>query len=429
MTTPASPASFSPSATGARPGLAPDAVPLSGERFHTDPHQLYREMRQKHGPVVPIILPGDVPAWLVIGYRELHQLLSDSQLFSRDSDLWNQWEHIPQDWPLLPMIGHKQPSILYTVGEAHTRRVAVINDALESVDQIELRGIVEFHADGLVDRICGRGEAELIEDYAKLLPILVLARLFGFPDEEGPALGQAMHDMIDGGEKAIDGQQHLLSSMRRLIAMRRAQPTADVASQMLVNPRGFSDEELVQDMMVMSASGHQPTADWIGNTLRLMLTDDRFAASFFGGRNSVAEAMREVLWEDTPSQIIAGRWATRDTRLADQHIHAGDLMVLGFQGANDDPQVRVNHHGGGGLTGGNNAFFSFSHGDHRCPFPAMEIAEVIARTGIEVILDRLPDMDLTVPPASLVRRPSPWLRGMTALPVRFTPTPALGGQR
>lgn len=29
----------------------------------------------------------------------------------------------------------------------------------------------------------------------------------------------------------------------------------------------------------MMAAGHQPTADWIGNTLRLMLTDDRFAAS------------------------------------------------------------------------------------------------------------------------------------------------------
>ncbi|GAA3869287.1 cytochrome P450 [Streptomyces sedi] len=425
MTTPASPSS---SPAGA-PGLAPDAVPLSGERFHTDPHELYREMRQKHGPVVPIVLAGDIPAWLVIGYRELHQLLSDSELFTRDSALWNQWENIPDDWPLLPMVG-KQPSILYTTGEAHTRRVSVTNDALEAVDQIELRRIVERHADALVDRICGQGEAELIGDYAKLLPVLVLAQLLGLPEEDGPALSQAMHDLVDGTEKAIDGQQYMVGSIERLVASRRERPGADVTSRMLATPRGLTDEEIVWDLMVSITSGHQPTADWIGNTLRLMLTDDRFAASFFGGRNSVAEAMREVLWEDAPSQIIAGRWASRDTRLADRHIKAGDLMVLGFQGANDDPQVRVHQHGGaGGMTGGNNAFFSFSHGEHRCPFPAVEIAEVIARTGIEVILDRLPDMDLSVPPASLVRRPSPWLRGMTVLPVRFTPTPALGGQR
>ncbi|MCZ9348017.1 cytochrome P450, partial [Streptomyces sp. TRM76130] len=66
-------------------------------------------------------------------------------------------------------------------------------------------------------------------------------------------------------------------------------------------------------------------------------------------------------------------------------------------------------------------------GEHRCPFPAQEISEVIARTGIEVVLDRLPDIDLSVPAASLRRRESPWLRGLTGLPVTFSPTPALGG--
>ncbi|MGW3560422.1 hypothetical protein ACWDNT_24210, partial [Streptomyces sp. NPDC000963] len=80
----------------------------------------------------------------------------------------------------------------------------------------------------------------------------------------------------------------------------------------------------------------------------------------------------------------------------------------------------------GALTGGNNAYLSFGHGEHRCPFPAQEVAETIARTGIEVLLDRLPDVDLAVAPEDLARRPSPWLRGLTALPVTYTPTPALG---
>ncbi len=152
-----------------------------------------------------------------------------------------------------------------------------------------------------------------------------------------------------------------------------------------------------------------------------MLTDDRFAASLFGGRNSVAEAMNEVLWEDTPTQNVAGRWAARDTHLGGRRVKAGDLLLLGLQGANSDPQVRTD---ASALTGGNNAHFSFGHGEHRCPFPAQEVAEVIARTGIEVVLDRLPDIDLAVPADSLTRRPSPWLRGLTRLPVRFTPVPA-----
>ncbi|MGW4277615.1 cytochrome P450 [Streptomyces seoulensis] len=402
--------------------MTTDAVPLSGPRFQTEPAVLYREMRREHGAVTPVLLDGGIPAWLVLGYRELHQVTGDPVLFSRDSELWNQWENIPGDWPLLPMIGRKQPSILYTVGERHRERAAMLSGALEAVEPSELRRHSERFADELIDAVCGEGAADLVGDYAMLLPVRVLARLYGFPDEEGPALVTALNDMIDGRERAIAGQQHLASSMARLLAERGARPADDVASRMLADPGGFSEEEIAQDLMVMLAAGHQPTADWIGNSLRLMLTDERFAASLFGGRNSVAEAMNEVLWEDTPTQNVAGRWAARDTRLGGRRIRAGDLVLLGLQGANSDPQVRVH---GSALTGGNNAHFSFGHGEHRCPFPAQEVAEVIARTGIEVVLDRLPDIDLAVPAESLARRPSPWLRGLTGLPVRFTPVPAL----
>ncbi|MDB1088154.1 cytochrome P450 [Streptomyces sp. ACA25] len=422
-------------AGGAHPAGCPahaDAVPLSGPRFHTDPAELYREMRRDHGTVAPVELLGEVPAWLVIGYRELHQVTSDPVLFSRDSELWNQWERIPADWPLLPMIGRRQPSILYTVGNRHQRRSAMVSNALDGVDPFDLRRHAEQLADTLIDSFCGNGRTDIIGDYAKLLPILVLARVYGFPDAEGPGLAKALNDMIDGGPDALRGQQHLAVSMQQLVALKHRAPGHDVVSRMLAHqPAEFTDEEVFQDLMVMSAAGHQPTADWIGNSVRLMLTDDRFAASLSGGRHSVAAAMNEVLWEDTPTQNVAGRWASRDTRLGGRHIRTGDLLLLGLAAANSDPQVHQAQHAGtaqqGGLTGGNSAHFSFGHGDHRCPFPAQEVAEVIARTGIEVLLDRLPDIDLATPAQTLVRRPSPWLRGLTELPVRFTPTPAVGG--
>ncbi|GAX53456.1 cytochrome P450 [Streptomyces olivochromogenes] len=404
--------------------MTPAPVPLSGPRFQTEPAELYREMRRDHGAVTPVVLDGDIPAWLVLGYRELHQVTGDPVLFSRDSELWNQWDRIPDDWPLLPMIGRKQPSILYTVGERHRERAAMISDALEAVDPFELRAQAERFADELIDAACAKGEIDLIGDYAALLPVRVLAMLYGFAEEQGPGLVTALNDMVNGRENALAGQQHLAGSMARLIADRKAAPASDVVSRMLANTAGFTDEEIIQDLMVMMAAGHQPTADWIGNSLRLMLTDERFAASLFGGRNSVAEAMNEVLWEDTPTQNVAGRWASRDAQLGGHRVRAGDLLLLGLQGANSDPQVRTD---GSALTGGNNAHFSFGHGEHRCPFPAQEVAEVIARTGIEVVLDRLPDIDLAVPADALTRRPSPWLRGLTELPVRFTPTPALGG--
>ncbi|MDT0381786.1 cytochrome P450 [Streptomyces sp. DSM 42041] len=407
-------------------------VPLGGERFLAGPARFYRELRRDHGPVAPIELPGGVPAWLVLGYRELHQVTSDPVLFSRDSALWNMWDRIPENWPMLPMVG-KQPSILYTVGERHRRRSAVLGDALADVDPFELRDHVERFADDLIDTFCGRGGADLAADYAKMLPALVLARLYGFPDADGKDLAHAVNALVNGGADAIAGARHATGAMQWLLESRRAVPDAagppaDVAGRMLAHPNAgeFTLDELVQDMRVIMTAGHQPTADWIGNSLRLMLTDDRFAASLTGGRHSVAEAMNEVLWEDTPTQNIAGRWATRDTRLAGTRIRSGDLLVLSFAAANGDPQVRPDQHA---LTGGNNAFFSFGHGEHRCPYPAQEIAETIARKGIEVLLDRLPDVDLAVAEHDLVWRPSPWLRGLVSLPVHFTPTHIAGGSR
>lgn len=160
------------------------SVPLSGPRFQSDPVQLYRDMRRDHGAVAPVVLDGDVPAWLVLGYRELHQVTGDPALFSRDSDLWNQWERIPDDWPLLPMIGRKQPSILYTVGERHSVRAMMISNALEGVDPFSLKRYAEEFADELIDRFCTKGAVDIIAEYAKLLPALVLARIYGFSDEE-----------------------------------------------------------------------------------------------------------------------------------------------------------------------------------------------------------------------------------------------------
>jgi cytochrome P450 len=173
----------------------------------------------------------------------------------------------------------------------------------------------------------------------------------------------------------------------------------------------------VTDLLLVLMQAHQQTTNWIGNTIGLMLTDTRFAITISGGRASVGDALGEVLWHDTPTQNYLGRIATRDIRLGGQRIRAGDLLVLGLAAANADPQVRAGDDTAGVV--GNRAMMSFGHGEHGCPYPAPELAEIIAKTSIEVLVDRLPDLVLAEP---LQWRPSVWARGLTRLPVTFTPT-------
>jgi cytochrome P450 len=401
----------------------PDALPLYGSRFLRNPAELYREMRQEHGPVVPVLIEGDIPAWFVIGYRELHHVLSNPDVFARDCRRWNQWPNIPPDWPLMPFVGY-QPSTLFAEGDEHRRRAGALSDGLFAVDQFDLRMQCEKIADDLIDTFVEAGEVDLMAEFAHPLPLLAVAKIFGLPEPETPGLLRDMMTTVNGGEGALDAKQGIDAAMRRLVAHKGEQPGSDFTTRLLNNPVGLTEEELIQDLVLVITAAQQPMAYWIGNTIRLMLTDDRFSVNLAGGRRSVGQALNEVLWEDTPTQNYLGRWAARPIELGGQQIKAGDLLVLGLAAANSDPQVRPDPEA---ATAGNQAMLSFSHGEHRCPYPAPELAEVICRAAVEVLLDRLPDVLLAVKPDELEWSPSVWMRGLVSLPVTFAPSYVAGG--
>ncbi|MFF9121822.1 cytochrome P450 [Streptomyces sp. NPDC014889] len=413
----------SSSAQPAPPGCPahhPDAVRLSGLEYQQTPSQLYRALRWEHGAVAPVLLDGDIPAWLVLGYSEVTYVTSHDELFARDSRRWNQWDNIPADWPLMPYVGH-QPSVLFTEGDEHRRRAGVITEALEGIDQFELARNCQLIADRLIADFAGSGHAELMSGYVHALPMRAVVQMCGMPTsgEDTQQLVEDLRISLDAaeGDDPVAAYGRVGERLRQLVKDKRVSPGPDVTSRMLRHPAGLTDEEIVQDLISVIAAAQQPTANWICNTLRLLLTDERFAVNVSGGRLSVGEALNEALWLDTPTQNFIGRWAVRDTQLGGRHIRAGDCLVLGLAAANTDPQIWPESHVGAE----NAAHLSFSNGEHRCPYPAPLLADVMARTAVETLLERLPDLVLSVEPETLTWRPSIWMRGLTSLPVRFTP--------
>ncbi len=408
-------------AGGTDPGEARDAVVrVKVPAFdHGDPAAYYRALREAYGPVAPVILDGGVPAWLVLGYREVHYVAGNPELFGRDPRRWHAWDRVPEGWPLLPRVRHNS-SVVFTEGAEHQRRAGAIAEVLAGVDQFELRLVSERAADEAIDTFAGAGRAELMAEYAGMVPLRVMAGLFGLHDDETAELARDTAAPLDGSRDAVAASTRTRGAMDVVLERARQQSSAgaDLPSRLLVHPAGLTDDEIVQDLIALMAAGRGPTANWIGNTLRLMLTDERFALTLSGGRRSVGQALTEVLWTDTPTQNVIGRWATRDTHLAGRHIRRGDCLVLGLGAANADPQVCPAFTSG---VVGNQAHLSFSHGEHRCPAPAPELAEVIATAAVEVLLDRLPDLAPALPAEELKWRPSLWQRGPATLPVVFTP--------
>jgi cytochrome P450 len=390
---------------------------LYGEQLAGDPAELYRSIRARFGPVAPVLLDGDIPAWFVLGYREVHLVTSNPALFARDCRRWNAWDRIPGDWPLMPYVGWT-PSVMFAEGSEHQRRAGAIGDALDAVNRTELIAICRYVADRLIDGFAGKGEADLLADYAQQIPMRVIARLFGIPDSDTPALVRDIADSLDVAEKANAAHQRNYARVQQLVKAKHARPGRDVPSRMIAHPSGLTDDEIIIDLLVVMAAAQQPTANWIGNALRLMLSDDQFSLTLQGGRSSAGQALNEVLWKDTPTQNFIGRWAVQDCELGGQRVRGGDLLVLGLAAANADPRVHPSSFADSGI---NRAHMSFGHGEHGCPFPAPELAEIMARTAVEVLLDRIPDVELAVPPAELRWRPSLWMRGLFALPARFSP--------
>ncbi|BAJ30062.1 MULTISPECIES: cytochrome P450 [Kitasatospora] len=395
------------------PGRA-DAAPLYGPAVSDDPHGLYARLRAAHGPVAPIELEPGVEGWLVIGYQELLELTRNEQQFSKDSRYWRvpREGRLRPDSPLVPMTMWR-PTLQSMDGAEHRRLSAAVGETLGRIDHRLLRETTEAAALALVESWGPDGTADLVAQFTRRLPLLVFTMLLDLPEEDGPQLLAMITGMVDSGAESQRAAAAFAGLLGRLVAERRARPGDDLVSWLLAHPAGLSDDEAVHNLVVLLVAGNESTINWIGNTVRLLLTDRRFRTSLTGGRATVADALDEVLWRDPPVQNFPGRWATSDTVLGGQYISAGDLLVLGLAGANDDPAA----HGPEGLSG-NRAHLAWGAGRHVCP--AKDPARLIVETAVETLLHCLPDLQLAVPPHELTWRQSPWSRALVSLPVLYS---------
>jgi cytochrome P450 len=394
-------------------GRSRGATALYGPEFAADPDAVYARLR-RYGSAAPVQLAPGVDAMLVTGYSAALQVLRGTQTFVKDARRWRALAsgEVPADSPVVPMMMYR-PNCLYADGDTHTRLRAAVTDSLDRIDPHELRHYVEQSADALIDRVAAEGTADLLADYASQLPLLVFNHLFGCPPDIGDRMVAGMSAIFDGVD-AEKGNQTLLEAIVDLIALKRTHPAADVTSWLLSHGAGLTDEEMIHQIVVLMGAGTEPQQNLIGNALRLLLCDDRFAGDLAGGSLPVEDALDEVLWTTyTPMANYAVHFPVHDVDLDGVRLREGEPVVVSLAAANTDPSLPA------GNRTGNRAHLAWSAGPHTCP--AKSPARLIATVAIEKLLDRLPDLELAVPQESLTWRPGPFHRALNALPVRFPP--------
>ncbi|WP_019811938.1 cytochrome P450 [Saccharomonospora halophila] len=392
-----------------------DLMPLSATTNCADPQSAYSELRARWGQVAPVELEPGIPGWLVLGHPEICNVARNERLFSRDPHNWRMYYEgiVSPDSGLGPMM-FPRDNAYFADGDKHRRLRAPIEDALEGMPEHQLAGMVRQTCTDLIGRFVDRGAGDLVADYAAVIPMLVVGRMFGFGMDQAEEFRQGLLALFGSGEDSQAGNRRVEEMLNEIIHARRAEPAADVTSAFLDSGNLRDDYEIEQSMVLMVSAGYETTMTWIAQTLRLMLTDDRFGGRLRGGRLGLDEALDEVLWRDPPMTNMPARYALADCDLAGRRIDRGDALILGFAAANADSRV---HSGDPWLEVGNRSYLAYSTGPHTCP--AQRTSRIITRIAVDTALHLLHDVVVAVPAEQITPIPSPWTRCPASLPVRF----------
>jgi cytochrome P450 len=306
-----------------------------------------------------------------------------------------------------------RPNSLFSDGAEHLRLRQAITDSLAKIDSHGLARHVDRVSRYLVGQFSSRGSADLLNEYAKLMSLLVFNELFGCSPEVGDQLLSGMSGIFDGVDPEKSNRD-ILEAMMGLVAQKRAQPGDDVTSWLMAHPAGLSDEEMMHQLVLLGGAGSEPTRNLIANGLLLILSDERF----YGGQHSagllVEDALDEVMWNNPPLANYGVHYPVHDVELSGAVLRAGDPVVISFAGANTDPALSSARQ-----LLSKRAHLGWSAGPHACP--AKDPAQLIAVTAIEKLLNQLPDIELSVPVESLAWRPGIYHRALVRLPAHFTP--------
>ncbi|MFI9261977.1 cytochrome P450 [Streptomyces sioyaensis] len=391
-----------------------ERVPLHGPEFAAAPEAFYETLRQ-YGPSAPVELAPGVEAELVTDYATALHVLQNPDTFARDSRRWRALNEgrVPLDSPVLPMMMYR-PNCLFSDGAEHLRLRQAVTESFARLDMHRVSRHVDRVAAYLIDQFSVRGKADLISDYAQLLPLLVFNDLFGCPAEIGDRLISAISNLFDGVD-VERANKVMTGALFELVTLKRGTPAEDLTTWLMEHQAQLSDEEMVHQLALLIGAGTEPVQNIIANALRLLLSDEQFVGGPQGGGDVLVEdALNEVLWNSPPIANYATHYPVHEVELSGNKLAAGAPVLISFAAANADPSLSASRH-----TFSKRAHLAWGAGLHACP--AKDPALLISIRAIEKLLNMLPDIELGVPADMLTWRPGPFHRALNALPARFTP--------
>ncbi len=395
---------------------------LLGPGVDTDPYPAYARLREER-PVCDVRLRDDARCWVVSRYQDAQAALADPRL-SRDPRVAGPaWHEADRGRPLEDGSG-LSVHLLTREPPDHTRLRRLVSTAFTARRAETMRQRVQQITDSLIDAFESRGEAEIIAEFAYLLPITVICEVLGIPAADRNLFRQWTSNAVSAEPGDIDGRLSGTPSpgeyLRALVATKRRAPEDDLIGVLVADEKQgrLSEPELVSMIFLLLIAGHENTAALIGNSIIALLGNPEQLTLLQERPDLAAAVVEEVLRYDGPMELAAWRFTTEPVEIGGTRIPAGEPVLIALAAAHRDP-ARFPEPDRFDLTRSDNPHLGFGHGVHHCL--GAPLARLEGQVALTTLFRRLPDLALAIPAERLPRQPSSIVRGLHELPVVFTP--------
>nr|WP_042180177.1 cytochrome P450 [Kibdelosporangium sp. MJ126-NF4]CEL14237.1 putative cytochrome P450 hydroxylase [Kibdelosporangium sp. MJ126-NF4]CTQ88605.1 putative cytochrome P450 hydroxylase [Kibdelosporangium sp. MJ126-NF4] len=396
----------------------------SGRGVHEDAAKV-----RDQGPAVRVELPGGIHAWWVNRYDIAKQMLASPDVTKSARAHWPAFQQgeISPGWELISWVA--MDNISTTHGADHLRLRRLIAKAFTGrrVEQLrpQVTGLVTMLLDGISAQ---QGDVvDLREQFCYPLPALLVANLIGMTDEQRRQAAMAMDRMADidiTPEEAAGILAGWRASMEELIAVKRANPAEDIATDLIAvrdDENGgakLSDQELCDTLFAILGAGSETTINFLDNAVSALLTHPEQLALVRSGEASWSDVIEETLRVQCPLANLPLRFAVRDVEFGGLAIKQGEPILINYAALGRDPALHGDTAAEFDITRQDKEHVSFGHGPHYCL--GAGIARLVAGIGLPALFERFPDMALAVAPQELEPLPTFIMNGHTRLPVRLT---------
>jgi cytochrome P450 len=368
-------------------------------------------------PVAPVRLPSGDEALLLTRYDDVRRVLSDPR-FSRHPDTSDAARVTANEAG--GVFGDK-----LTEEVVHQRWRQVINRAFTTKRVLAMQPRIEEVAESLVTAMIeGGAPVDLMSALGFPLPEWVICDQLGVPGPDRDRFAHwsaTMLSMTRFTQAEIDAAQAEFGEyFAAHIAAKRADPGDDLISEFI----RFTDEfdgQLSEEMLIATSqgllvAGYETTASMIGKMVAMLLAEPDRWAQLLADPGLVRTAVEEVLRFDANPGFGMPRYLSAEIEVGDRTVPAGTTVVCSIGSANRDDRAfadadRLN------LGRTPNPHLTFGIGPQVCVGQAL--ARIELRTVLQVLLRRLPTLELAEPPETLAIREGLVVGGLERVLVRW----------